>query len=73
MYKSEGLGFGVSHASLMLKQGIHPKIASEPLGHSSIGVTLDTCSHVIPGLQKAAALHFEEGLRQPQVVNYFRF
>jgi len=53
-----------THASLMLKQGIHPKIVSERLGHSSIGITLDTYSHVMPGLQEAAALRFEEGLRQ---------
>lgn len=55
-----------THASLMLKQGIHPKIASERLGHSNIGITLDTYSHVMPGLQEAAALRFEKGLRKPQ-------
>lgn len=44
-----------SHASLMLKQGIHPKIVQERLGHSTIAVTLDTYSHVTPGLQRAAA------------------
>ena len=48
----------------MLKQGIHPKIVSERLGHSSIGITLDIYSHVIPGLQESAALRFEEGLKQ---------
>ena len=53
-----------SHASLMLKQGVHPKIVSERLGHSSIGITLDTYSHVMPGLQKATSRRFEEGLRQ---------
>lgn len=37
-----------SHASLMLKQGIHPKIVQERLGHSSIQITLDTYSHVAP-------------------------
>lgn len=40
-----------THASLMLKQGVHPKIVQERLGHSSIQVTLDTYSHVTPGLQ----------------------
>lgn len=54
-----------SHATLMLAQGVHPKIVSERLGHSSIGITLDTYSHVLPGLQEAAALRFDEGL-QPQ-------
>ena len=49
-----------SHASLMLKQGIHPKIVQERLGHASIQVTLDTYSHVAPGLQEAAAARFDE-------------
>ena len=49
-----------SHASLMLKQGIHPKIVQERLGHSSIQITLDTYSHVTPGLQQAAAQRFDE-------------
>ncbi|MFC1933652.1 tyrosine-type recombinase/integrase [Chloroflexota bacterium] len=51
-----------SHASLMLKQGIHPKIVSERLGHATIAITLDTYSHVVPGLQEAAALRFDEAL-----------
>ena len=42
-------------ASLMLAAGVHPKIVSERLGHSSISVTLDLYSHVIPGLQADAA------------------
>ncbi|GAJ03368.1 unnamed protein product, partial [marine sediment metagenome] len=52
-----------AHATLMLQQGIHPKIVSERLGHSSIAITLDTYSHVLPGLQEAAAKRFEEGLQ----------
>jgi integrase len=44
----------------MLKQGVHPKIVQERLGHSSIQVTLDTYSHVTPGLQQAAAKGFDE-------------
>ena len=44
----------------MLKQGIHPKIVQERLGHSTIAVTLDTYSHVTPGLQQAAAKRFDE-------------
>ena len=43
----------------MLKQGTHPKIVQERLGHSTISVTLDTYSHVTPGLQEAAA-RFDE-------------
>jgi len=49
-----------THASLMLKQGIHPKIVQERLGHSSIQITLDTYSHVAPGLQEAAAQRFDD-------------
>ncbi len=48
-----------THASLMLKQGIHPKIVQERLGHASIQMTLDTYSHVAPGLQEAAAVSFD--------------
>jgi integrase len=51
-----------THASIMLKQGIHPKIVQERLGHSSIQMTLDTYSHVTPGLQEAAAARFDEVL-----------
>ncbi|MFC1938583.1 tyrosine-type recombinase/integrase [Chloroflexota bacterium] len=49
-----------SRASLMLKAGTHPKIVQERLGHASIGITLDTYSHVVPGLQEAAADRFDK-------------
>ncbi len=42
-------------ASLLLGRGIHPKIVSEMLGHSTIAITLDTYSHVIPTMQRQAA------------------
>ena len=51
-----------THATLMLKQGVNPKIVSERLGHASVTITLDTYSHVLPGLQEEAALRFEESL-----------
>ena len=54
-----------THSSLMLKQGVHPKMVSERLGHASIAITLDTYSHVLSGLQEAAAIRFEEGLCVP--------
>jgi len=41
----------------MLGAGVHPKIVQEMLGHSSIHITLDTYSHTVPGMQKAAAEH----------------
>ena len=49
-----------THASYMLKQGIHPKVVQERLGHSSIQVTLDTYSHVAPGIQEKAAAHLDD-------------
>ncbi len=49
-----------THASLMLKQGIHPKVVQERLGHASIQMTLDTYSHVAPGIQEAAAQSFDK-------------
>jgi integrase len=44
-----------SHATLMLASNIHPKVVSERLGHSRVAITLDTYSHVIPGMQEEAA------------------
>ena len=49
-----------THATLLLAAGVHPKIVQERLGHSSITLTLDTYSHVIPSLQTEAADQFEE-------------
>ena len=54
-----------THATLMLKQGTHPKIVSERLGHSSIQVTLDTYSHLLPNMQAAAAESFGKLLEPP--------
>ncbi|TDA65526.1 MAG: site-specific integrase [Clostridia bacterium] len=51
-----------THATLTLKAGVHPKIVSERLGHSSVGITLDTYSHVLPGLQEEAARKLDEQL-----------
>jgi integrase len=52
-----------THASLMLRDGIHPKVVQERLGHSSISITLDTYSHVAPGLQEAAAKRFDDAMQ----------
>ena len=42
-------------ATLMLKQGVHPKIVQERLGHADITLTLNTYSHVLPSMQEEAA------------------
>ena len=48
---------GLRHtaATLALTAGIHPKVVSERLGHATVGITLDTYSHVGEGLQEEAA------------------
>ena len=52
-----------AHATHMLANGVHPKIASERLGHSKIGITLDLYSHVIPGMQEDAAARIDDALQ----------
>ena len=47
----------------MLKSGVHPKIVSERLGHATVSFTLDTYTHVVPGLQEAAARAFDNALK----------
>jgi integrase len=42
-------------ATLLLGRGVHPKIVSEMLGHSTIAITLDLYSHVTPTMQREAA------------------
>jgi integrase len=54
-----------THATIMLKQGVHPKVVQERLGHANISTTLDTYSHVAPGLQEAAARGFDDILNKP--------
>ena len=43
------------YASALLVANVHPKVASEILGHASVSFTLDTYSHVIPSLGEQAA------------------
>jgi integrase len=51
-------------ATLLLGQGVHPKIVSEMLGHTSIGITLDLYSHATPTIQKEATAAFDRLLGQ---------
>lgn len=52
-----------SHATQMLTNGTHMKVASERLGHSSIGITMDLYSHVLPGMQEEAAEQVDNAIR----------
>jgi integrase len=51
-------------ATLLLGAGVNPKIVSERLGHSSIVLTLDTYSHVLPTMQEEATEKLERILRK---------
>lgn len=43
-----------THATLLLQAQVHPKVVQERLGHSSIMITLNLYSHVMPTVQKEA-------------------
>jgi integrase len=47
-------------ATLMLQEGIHPKIVQERLGHAQIFITMDTYSHVLPTMQDEVAKKMDE-------------
>ena len=47
-----------THASVLLAANVHPKIVQERLGHAKISTTVDTYSHLIPGMQKVAVAEF---------------
>lgn len=73
------LGFNVrfhdlrhTYATLMLAAGVHPKIVSEALGHSTVAITLDIYSHVTPGLQEAAAKQLDSVLPVGVVARAYR-
>lgn len=55
-----------SAATLLLSEGIHPKVVQERLGHSSIQMTLDTYSHAVPSMQADAAARLDGLLNPPK-------
>jgi len=55
-------GMRHTHATLLMKHGVHPKVASERLGHADITLTLQTYSHVLPQMQQEAAAIFAEAV-----------
>jgi integrase len=50
-------------ATLLLREGVNPKVVSEMLGHASIAITLNTYSHVLPDVQDSAVGAMEAALR----------
>jgi integrase len=57
-------GLRHAHITALLQAGVHPKVASERAGHSSITVTMDRYSHVLEGMQADAAQRIDGALRQ---------
>ena len=58
---------GLRHAmaTLAMTAGVNPKVVSETLGHSTVGLTLDLYSHVTPNMQEEAAQAVANLLRRP--------
>lgn len=52
-----------THATMLLSKGINPKIVSERLGHSTINITLDIYTHVLPNMQKEAVKKLDSILK----------
>jgi integrase len=57
-------GLRHTHISHLLQAGVHPKIASERAGHSSVAITLDVYSHAVPDMQVEAVQKIDALLRQ---------
>lgn len=53
---------------LLLSRNVHPKIVQEMLGHATVAITLDTYSHVLPGMGDHAAEAMEVALIQRATV-----
>jgi integrase len=46
----------------LLSKNVHPKIVQEMLGHATVAITLDTYSHILPGMGDQAAAALEDAL-----------
>jgi integrase len=49
-----------SAATILLMAGIHPKVVQERMGHSTIAMTLDVYSHVLPSMEQEAAVKIDD-------------
>lgn len=57
-----------THASLLIKQGVHIKVISERLGHSSVSITMDTYGHLMPNMQEDAAIGLDRLMKNTREV-----
>lgn len=57
-----------THATILLGMGVNPKLVSERLGHSSVQITLDTYSHVMPDMKKDLSNDFSKAMKSGQFV-----
>lgn len=53
-----------SCATLLLVQGVSPRVVMDVLGHSQIGLTMNTYSHVIPDLRREAARRMDDLIQE---------
>jgi integrase len=51
-----------TQATMLLRQGVHPKVVQERLGHANVGITLDIYSHCTANMQQEAAEKIDEAL-----------
>ena len=51
-----------TQATMLLRQGVHPKVVQERLGHTNVSITLDIYSHCTPNMQQEAAEKMDEAL-----------
>ena len=49
-----------SAATIMISMGVNPKVVQEVLGHSTIGMTLNTYTHVLPSMQQEATAKLDD-------------
>jgi integrase len=54
-------------ATLLVSKNVNPKIVQEMLGHATISQTMDTYSHVLPGMQDQAASAMQEALDETAI------
>jgi integrase len=54
-----------TYATLALQAGVHPKVVSDRLGHTTVAMTLDVYSHAIPALEQDAAASVADLIQDP--------